>query len=123
MPRILSIGQCGIDGPRIEELLREKLEADVEAADDASEAAQQLDAGRFDLVLVNRELAMTGDSGLDVIRTLAGRPNHPPIMLVSDRADAQQEAQSLGAIPGFGKAKLDDASTLELLRKSAGASH
>jgi two-component system chemotaxis response regulator CheY len=41
-------------------------------------------------------------------------------MLVSNYADAQREAMSLGALPGFGKAGLNDASTNTRLQEILG---
>jgi hypothetical protein len=45
---------------------------------------------------------------LELIRQL--REQHPgvPVMLISNYSDAQREAELAGAVPGFGKAELND---------------
>jgi DNA-binding NarL/FixJ family response regulator len=117
---ILDVGQCGMDGPRIEALLQKKIHATVVGAETLQDAAQCLKAGRYDIVLVNRILAADGSSGLDVIEQLIRSGITMPIMLVSDRADAQDVAVKLGAVRGFGKAELGDPQTMELIKRTAG---
>jgi DNA-binding NarL/FixJ family response regulator len=117
--KILDVGQCGFDGPRIEGLLRSKLSAEVGRAGTAAEARKQLAAGRYDVVLVNRVLNGDGSSGVDLIAELAAGTDAPPLMLVSDREDAQEAAVAAGGVRGFGKAALDDPATYELIRSAA----
>lgn len=50
--RILDIGQCGFDGPRLEELWNEELGARATRAGDAAEAGQHLHRDTFDVILV-----------------------------------------------------------------------
>ena len=68
--KILDVGQCGFDGPRMARLWREALEAEVQCADTGEEAAELLADQHFDLVLVNRVLAADRSSGLEVIERL-----------------------------------------------------
>ena len=71
-------------------------------------ATAQAHAETADLMLVNRKLDGDFDtgSGLDLIRELMALPRRRAvIMLVSNHADAQSQAEALGAAPGFGKAK------------------
>ena len=117
--RILDVGQCGFDGPRIEGLLQSKLSATVDRAATGADARRQLAAHRYDVVLVNRVLAVDHASGVDLIAELAAGQDAPPFMLVSDRADAQEAAVAAGAVPGFGKAALGDPETYELIRQAA----
>lgn len=117
--KILDVGQCGFDGPRMARLWREALEAEVERADTGDEAAELLADQDFDLVLVNRVLAADRSSGLDVIERLRAQNVHVPIMLVSDLPEAQDAAVALGAVRGFGKAHLGERSTLELVSSVA----
>ncbi len=118
--RILDVGQCGFDGPRMAKLWKEKLAATVEACATGDEAVRRVEENKYDVVLVNRVLAGDGSSGLDVIRDLVGSGTRTPVMLVSDYEEAQDAAVELGAVRGFGKAELGEASTLELVRKVAG---
>jgi two-component system, chemotaxis family, chemotaxis protein CheY len=108
MPRVLSVGQCGFDHGKIARGLGAGFGAEVVAADTFPEAVSALRGGRFDLVLVNRVTDDDGTDGLDLIRTLKADPTLAgmAVMLVSNRSDAQQEAEALGALPGFGKADL-----------------
>lgn len=118
--RLLDVGQCGFDGPRMTRLFREELDARVDNADDLDETRQKLSKGKYDLVLVNRLLAMDGSSGLEVIKALTSAGCECPVMLVSDKGDAQEQAVKLGAVRGFGKSELEEPATLELIRKCAG---
>jgi CheY-like chemotaxis protein len=107
-PRILSIGQCSFDHTSMTRHLGETYGAEVARADTKGQALVTLRAGEFDLVLVNRVLDSDGSSGLDIIRAIKAEPDLAslPVMLVSNYEDAQSEAKSLGALPGFGKTDL-----------------
>jgi CheY-like chemotaxis protein len=107
-PRILSVGQCSFDHGLITRHLGKTYGAEVAGANTVGEALVTLRAGEFDLVLVNRVFDGDGSSGLDLIRAIKADPElaNVPVMLVSNYEDAQTEAQSLGALPGFGKSDL-----------------
>lgn len=104
-PRILSVGQCGLDGPRIKRSLEKTFNASVTDASSLSEATDEIADGGYDLVLVNRILDATGESGQDVIE--AAVAGNTKAMLVSNFEDAQEQAVAAGAAPGFGKKVLD----------------
>lgn len=114
--RILSVGQCGVDEPRIAGALHRTAGAQVDSADTATEALQAAAGREYDLILVNRVL-QDGTSGLDLIDDLIGEGINTPVMLVSDMPEAQEQAVSLGAVRGFGKGELGSPSTLELLKR------
>jgi DNA-binding response OmpR family regulator len=118
--KILDVGQCGFDGPRMEDLWRKQLGATVERCDFGPEAVQRVRDNKYDIILVNRILAKDGTSGLEVIRDLISTGTKTPVMLVSDRSDAQDEAVALGAVRGFGKAELGQQATLDLVQRVAG---
>ncbi len=118
--KILDVGQCGFDGPRMAALWRDKLDATVDRVANGKDAAQRLKEGGYDVVMVNRVLAADGSSGLDVIEDLLSAKTSVPVMLVSDLADAQDAAVALGAVRGFGKAELGEPATLELVASVAG---
>ena len=121
--RVLSVGQCGFDSGSIERLFQRDFGAVVESVDSAREAKAQLTAGEFNLVLINRRLDADGSSGIALLEQLRSQAPETPMMLVSDRADAQAEAVGKGALPGFGKSALgsDETATKirEVLAKSA----
>jgi two-component system chemotaxis response regulator CheY len=106
--RVLSVGQCGPDHGSISRTLSQAFGVEVVAADTATEALEQLRQQSFALVLVNRVFDWDGSSGLDLIRQVKNDPetSQVPVMLVSNLADAQQQAIGAGALPGFGKASL-----------------
>lgn len=116
--KILDVGQCGFDGPEIAQLLDERLGAKVYSAATADEAHRKLENHTYDLVLVNRIFAADGSSGVDLMEDLVRDASPTPVMLVSDRKDAQAAAVQKGAIRGFGKADLDDPRTFELIRNA-----
>ena len=118
--KILDVGQCGFDGPRLARLWREVLSAEVDSVDTGDDALARLSSRAYNLVLVNRVLAADGSSGLDVIERLLTTGQKTPVMLVSDLPDAQDLAVALGAVRGFGKAHLGDQATLQLVSRVAG---
>ena len=115
---ILDVGQCGFDGPRLEKLLSRGLHCDVVNSDTIEDALEKLKSKDYDLCLVNRELAFEGTSGLDLIAVARKAGVATPLMLVSDRADAQEKAVALGALPGFGKSSLGDPDMIDTLREA-----
>ena len=118
--KILDVGQCGFDGPRMSEFFRKKLDAEVDNAPAAQDAVRSLSSHRkYNLALVNRVLAGDGASGIELIQMLIKSGCTTPLMLVSDYSEAQDAAVAQGAIRGFGKAELEDAQTLELIRNAA----
>jgi two-component system, chemotaxis family, chemotaxis protein CheY len=113
--RVLSVGQCGYDDAQIGALLRE-FGAFLDRAGEGDEARRKLAATAYALVLVNRILDATGDSGVALIGVLKKAGTAVPLMLVSDHADAQAAAVAEGAAPGFGKSALSSAATRQRLQ-------
>lgn len=118
MIRILNVGQCGYDSAQIESLLTREFGATVEHCPTKHDAIERYATHQYDLTLVNRLLDYDHSSGLDVIRELLNIQNLTPIMLVSNLADAQDSAVELGAVRGFGKAKLNTPETIQLIRST-----
>jgi two-component system chemotaxis response regulator CheY len=88
-----------------------QFEAEVVPVSTHDEAIEALESGRFSLVLVNRINDEDGSPGLDLIRFIRSNPSTSTaqVMLVSNHAEAQAEAVTLGALPGFGKDELGGA--------------
>ena len=121
MPKqILDVGQCGFDGPALKKLLQSRLDADVTDASTGDVADRKLAEGDYDLVLVNRVFAKGGASGLEWIKAYKAAGHDAPVMLVSDRDEAQEEAVQLGATRGFGKSVMESDATLDHLRAAMG---
>jgi two-component system chemotaxis response regulator CheY len=116
-PSVLSVGQCGFDHARISRFLLDAFGAKTVASGTANEALSSIRSGSFDLILVNRVFDRDNSSGLELIRTLKGDPALAgiPVILVSNYADAQEEAVALGALHGFGKGELSSPKARETL--------
>ncbi|WP_406695522.1 hypothetical protein V5E97_31360 [Singulisphaera sp. Ch08] len=120
VPRILSVGQCAYDHRNLTRALSGRLNAQLTAADTFDDALSELRTGGYDLLLVNRVTDVDESPGLELIRAVKADPDlaNTPIMLVSDFAKAQEEAVSLGALPGFGKSAMNDPKTLSRIEAS-----
>lgn len=123
MPRVLSVGNCGADEMSLRQYFARQFAAEFVAVDDGRAALEDLRRTGADLVVVNRLMDLTGDSGLDVIAAikadaaLAG----VPVMLISNYPDWQARAEAAGALPGFGKAQLGSAETAARIVAALGA--
>ncbi len=104
---VLSIGNCAYDHQQIQRLFAAFSRVELRAVDSADEAVQQINSD-CQLVLINRILDRTGECGLELVQRV--KREHPvlPVMLISNFAAAQEAAEQAGALPGFGKAQLDD---------------
>ena len=105
--RILLVGHCGVDGPRMQSQIRDFLDhADVIRINSLCDLQRAVDEGA-DLLLINREpLGFEPKLGQDLIRELRDRYPDQKLVLVSDYDDAQEEATEAGALPGFGKSDI-----------------
>lgn len=115
--RVLDVGNCEMDHGNICQMLTAAFEVQVDRATLPDEAFDAVLHGQYRLVLVNRIFDADGSEGVELIRRLKADPRtrSVPVMLVSNCRDAQAAAQALGAIPGFGKAALDDYGTVKRL--------
>ncbi len=125
-PKVLDVGQCDFDHGNISRILSGRFGAAVERCHGSEEALRAVAQGDYDLVLVNRIFDRGGEEGLKLIARLhssetAGE-RRPPVMLVSNFADAQEQAVKAGAVKGFGKAVLESEGTMRLLEEFLGAS-
>jgi len=116
--RVLSVGQCDYDHGSISRLLSQRFQATVDPAETAAEALQAVARERYNLVLVNRLLDWDGSEGLEVLQQIREQQgtSAPPVMLVSNLAEAQAASVAAGGVAGFGKNALQAPQTLELLR-------
>lgn len=123
-PRILSVGQCGLDHNILSRYLGRHFDAEVVAAATETEAVRLLQSGEFDLILVNRLFDEDGGDGIAAIRRLRQASESPrcPVMLVSNYSDAQSAAVEEGALRGFGKSEYGDPDVYERLARILGDS-
>ena len=119
--KILIVGHCGVDGPMLEDVMG-NLGRDVDAHMVNDAATLEKEADPDALLLVNRVLdgRFKTRSGIDLIAELARKDNPPKMMLISNYADAQKQAEEAGAMKGFGKAQAHSKETAELVRKAIG---
>ena len=118
MPRkVLSVGQCDFDNDQIRRLLMKHFECEVVCVKSHKDAESELTSGIYDLVLVNRINDSDGSEGMRLIESMnQNAKSVTPVMLVSNFEEAQSLAVSSGAVRGFGKSELDDATTVEKLK-------
>lgn len=114
---VLSIGQCRPDSAAIAHFLKSHFEAEVLTADLPEQALASLEKHAVDLVLINRKLDADNSDGLEILKAIRSIPSSAdvPVMLVSNYAEWQQVAVSMGARYGFGKAELNRPETRERL--------
>lgn len=117
--QVLDVGNCGFDHSSIARLVQREFGATASAAHDADQALREAKSGKYALVLVNRVLDSTGDSGLELIQTLKLDPTtkHLPVMMITNYPDHQAKAVAAGAEPGFGKSTLHEPDTIARLGK------
>ena len=117
--RVVLVGHCGADSWMLGDVLAQALpDAAVEQAHTDAEVDALSD--QTTLMLVNRVLdgRFAAASGVDLIRQRAGDEAVGRWMLISNYADAQEEAVAAGALPGFGKADAGSPRTIDLLRQA-----
>lgn len=116
---VLNVGQCHADFEAMRRQMDRWFGVRVESCADIDSTVKLLTQETFDLVLVNRIFDVSGEEGLDLIRRMKESPflRCLPVMLISNFTHVQQEAEQLGAEPGFGKADLAEEVTRALLEK------
>ena len=118
--RILLVGHCGVDGPRLQSEISSFL-GGVEVLRVNSDQDLQREAGQgADLLMVNREPVGFSKEGVDIIRHLHQHFPDCKVMLVSDYPEAQEEALGVGAIPGVGKADIGSPKFEKTVREAVG---
>ena len=120
---VVLVGHCGPDEWMLKAAIRRmapKVELRIQSADDDATIEQFLNPES--LFLINRMLDgdFSTESGIDFITEIAGRSEHPAMMLISDFPDAQQAAIAAGALPGFGKSQLYNEASAAKLRHALG---
>lgn len=119
---VLDVGNCTPDHGALTRLLESNFEVQVLRTHGVGDTLDLLRSQAVDLVLVNRIMDRDGSSGLELIHKIKADAALAavPVMMMTNFPDAQQAAIQAGAEPGFGKAALRDAATLNILRKFLG---
>lgn len=115
---VILVGHCGPDAWMLKSMLgRAAPEHPIEMINDAGDLEASLDTAA--VLVVNRVLdgAFPSESGIGLIESIAQRDGRkPPMILVSNLSDAQEQGERAGALPGFGKNALYDDETIERVR-------
>ena len=121
-PTILLVGHCGPDAHFLRMVVRRAVEGvTCEFVNDQKALDEKLPTAL--LALINRVLdgRFSADSGIELIRQLAGSADEStPMMLISNYAEAQQEAETAGAKPGFGKSDAGSEEAAALIESAIG---
>lgn len=118
MKNVLIVGHCDLDNPQITSLIEENFSANVTRVKLLKKTREFLEKQDYDLVIINRIGAFDQESGLELIKEIKQSGyKELPLIMVTNFQDQMDEAVKLGAVPGYGKAKLHEKETLELLGK------
>lgn len=119
MKKILDVGQCDFDHGKISQVICQNFDVEVQRASSLGEASQLAQQTKFDLILVNRILDADGSPGMDVLASLKSEASTSeiPVMVISNFAEAQENAVAAGAVQGFGKTALSEPETVAALQK------
>ena len=116
--RILLVGHCGVDGPRLKDELSKAIpSATVERINSDADLRAALGQGEA-LLLVNREPVGFDGEGLDIIKQVKAEHPKAKSMLVSDLSDAQSQAEQAGAMKGFGKREMGSPGLAEHVKRA-----
>lgn len=110
------VGHCGADASYLRIAVTGAWPgARVVALHDLAELNAAMEADQLDLVMLNRKLDYGFDEadGIAVVREIKSRRPQQRVMLISNYADAQDAAQAVGALPGFGKREIGSAKVKE----------
>jgi DNA-binding NarL/FixJ family response regulator len=119
--KVVLVGHCGPDSSYLRMTIKKAVpDVEILAADDSEELSRVLEKNDPDLLLFNRELGygFSPNMGVDAIRALNPAQSKFKMILVSNYADAQQAAETVGALPGFGKRELGTPRVVEILRSA-----
>ncbi len=115
--RVLDVGQCGPDHATIRNYLTSHFDVEVIQTHGLADTLNELRAGQFHLVLVNRKLDADYSDGIEILRAIKADSEvaHIPVMIVTNHPEHQAAAIAAGAHPGFGKLEFGRAETRERL--------
>ena len=121
MKNVLIVGHCDLDNPQITSLIEKNFSAKVTRVKLLKKAIGYLEKQDYNLVIINRIGAFDQEGGLELIKEIKkdGRFN-TPLMMVTNYKDKMHKAIESGAVEGYGKDKLRDKKTVELLSKYLG---
>ena len=118
MKKVLIVGHCNLDHPRITSLVEENFSAEATRVKLLCETKKFLESENYDLAIINRIGAFDQESGIELIKELKSEVNlKTPLMLVTNYDDQMKLSIKCGGVQGFGKDNLFGNETIELLRQ------
>ena len=118
MKEVLVVGHYDLDNPQITTLIETNFSAKVTRVKLLKKAKSSIDKNNYDLVIINRIGAFDQEEGIGLIRELKKDSSlKTPLMLITNYDDQMELAVKSGAVQGYGKDKLLNKETLELLGK------
>ncbi len=116
MKNVLVVGHCDLDNPQITSLLEKNFSVKVMRVKLLKKVIEYLEKQDYDLVIINRIGAFDQESALELIKKIKEDGRFKvPLMMVTNYKDQMDNAVEEGAVPGYGKDKLHDKNTIELL--------
>jgi len=117
MKKILNVGHCNSDGPKMKQLFESSLEDTqvVEAKTHNDALTKIKEEGPWDIILVNRIFDVDGYEGLTFISEVKKENPAQKILLISNFKESQKDAEEKGALEGFGKNDLDSGLAVDVL--------
>lgn len=91
--RILVVDGDPADAERIERLLAKRFSAEVVKASDLRDARALLASGTFDLITLG--YLFTDGTGLELLKEITARRNHPPVVMVTAMGDEEVASWSI----------------------------
>ena len=121
MKNVLIVGHCDLDNPQITSLIEKNFSAKVTRVKLLKKAIGYLEKHDYDLVIINRIGAFDQEGGLELIKEIKKDGRFKvPLMMVTNLKDQMHKAIQSGAVEGYGKNKLHDKKTVELLSEYLG---
>ncbi len=118
MKEVLVVGHCDLDHPQITSLIENNFSAKVTRVKLLAETKTYLEKYNYNLVIINRIGAFDQENGIELIKEIKkDLCLKTPLMLVTNYKEQMDLAVKNGAVPGYGKDKLYDKETIDLLGK------
>ena len=110
---VLDVGNCGPDHSSIRRMLTTHFGAEVIQTHGLDDTLAALQKNNIDLVLINRKLDHDYSDGTVILEQIKSQAEYSdlPVMLITNYAEHQAQAVTLGALPGFGKLEINSPET------------
>ncbi len=117
--RVLDVGNCVPDHASIRRMLTKNFDVDVLQTHGQQDTLALLRTEPVNLVLINRKLDHDYSDGVEILKQIKADPAlaQLPVMMITNYAEHQDSAESLGALRGFGKLELNSSETQQKLAK------